>query len=84
MGPDSTHWHGMYEVSKHFYDKFLPGVVEAAEHKSAELGAQYRARVDALLAQPEHVWKVGLKPEEAEAMRKEYQERYGQSAGTGR
>ena len=26
MGPDYTHWHGMYEVSKHFYMKFLPAV----------------------------------------------------------
>ena len=24
MGPDYTHWHGMYEVSKHYYLEFLP------------------------------------------------------------
>ena len=37
MGPDSTHWHGMYEVSKHFHTEFLPKVVETAAAKSAEL-----------------------------------------------
>ena len=24
MGPDYTHWHGLFEVSQHFYEKFLP------------------------------------------------------------
>jgi hypothetical protein len=24
MGPDFTHWHGMYEVAKHFYSEFVP------------------------------------------------------------
>jgi hypothetical protein len=83
MGPDFTHWHGMYEVSKHFYDKFLPAVIDTAALKGPELRMKFEARVAALLAQPEHVWRVGLKPEEAEAMRRAYQERYGQGAGAG-
>ncbi len=33
MGPDYTHWHGMYEVAKHFYLEFLPEVVHAAATK---------------------------------------------------
>ena len=24
MGPDYTHWHGSYEVAKHFYVKYIP------------------------------------------------------------
>jgi hydroxylamine dehydrogenase len=78
MGPDYTHWHGMYEVAKHFYEKFLPAVIETAGKKSPELKQKYEEKVAALLAQPEHVWRKGLKPEEAEALRKEYQKRYNQ------
>ena len=43
MGPDYTHWHGMYEVAKHFYTKFLPAVVETAAAKSPELRKKYEA-----------------------------------------
>ncbi len=78
MGPDYTHWHGMYEVSKHFYDKFLPAVLEAAKSKSAELGTKWKTRVDALLGQDEHVWQKGLSPKEAEELRKYAKDRYNQ------
>jgi len=78
MGPDYTHWHGMYEVSKHFYEKFLPSVLETAKHKSAELGAKWKTRIDALLAQDEHVWQKGLSPKEAEELRKYAKDRYNQ------
>jgi hypothetical protein len=78
MGPDYTHWHGMYEVGKHFYTKFLPAVVETAAAKSPELKAKYEQKVGDLLARPEHVWLKGLSPQEAEALRKAYQQRYNQ------
>jgi hypothetical protein len=77
MGPDYTHWHGMYEVSKHFYQKFLPQVVALAERKGR--GAAWRGRVDALLAEDEHSWTRGLTPDEARALRESYQKRYGGS-----
>jgi hypothetical protein len=76
MGPDYTHWHGMYEVSKHYYTEFLPAVVKAASEKSPELGARYQKKVDELLTRPEHRWLKGLSPEEAEALRKAYEKRY--------
>ena len=78
MGPDYTHWHGMYEVAKHFYDKFLPAAIEAAEETSPALGRKWRRKVNALLAQPEHVWLYGLSPEEAAAMAQDYAQRYNQ------
>ena len=31
MGPDYTHWHGMYEVAKHFYSEYIPELGELAE-----------------------------------------------------
>jgi hypothetical protein len=77
MGPDYTHWHGMYEVSKHFYTEFLPAVVEAAKEKSPELGKKYDEKVQKLLAQEEHRWMKGLSPAEAEELQKTYKERYG-------
>jgi len=78
MGPDYTHWHGMYEVSKHFYEKFLPAVVEAAKQKSPELGKKYEAEVQQLLTRDEHRWLKGLSPEEVEALKQSYKERYNQ------
>jgi len=78
MGPDYTHWHGMYEVAKHYYLEFLPALVEAAATKSQALEEKYRRKVETLLAQEDHTWMKGLSPEEAEALRKMYQERYNQ------
>ncbi len=76
MGPDYTHWHGMYEVAKHFYTEFLPLVIETAEEHSKETGAAYRARVDKLLEEDQHLWLKGLSKEEVEEMKKTYQQRY--------
>ena len=78
MGPDYTHWHGMYEVSKHYYEEFLPAVIEAAKAKSPELGNKWQAKVDELMTKEEHSWKKGLSGKEAEALRKNYQQRYSQ------
>jgi len=78
MGPDFTHWHGLYEVSKHFYTEFLPAVVEAAAQKNPELKEKYEKKVQYLLSKEEHVWLKDMKPEEAEAIRKMYKERYNQ------
>jgi cytochrome c553 len=78
MGPDYTHWHGMYEVAKCFYTEFLPEVVSTAETKSPEMGAKYRKAVDDLLAGDAHLWKKGMTAAEIEAMQKAYQQRYQQ------
>ena len=78
MGPDYTHWHGMYEVSKHFYVKFLPEVIKVASTKGPEMRQKYEEKVKQLLAKDEHIWQKGLSPEEAEELRKMYEERYNQ------
>jgi hypothetical protein len=78
MGPDYTHWHGMYEVSKHFYIEFLPAVIEAAEEHSPAMGAKYAAKVAELMSLPENTWMEGLSAAEAEELRKAYAERYNQ------
>jgi hypothetical protein len=78
MGPDYAHWHGMYEVSKHFYTKFLPAVIETAAKKSPELKEKYEKKIAEMLTGEEHIWLKGLNPEEAEVLRKMYRERYNQ------
>lgn len=78
MGPDYTHWHGMYEVSKHYYTEFLPAVVEATATRSPEMEQKYGRRIAELLTHEEHRWMKGLDPKEAEALRKTYLERYNQ------
>lgn len=78
MGPDYTHWHGMYEVAKHFYQKFLPEVIETAAKKGPEMKLKYENRVKRLLSRDEHIWQKGLSSKEAEEIRKIYEERYNQ------
>ncbi|UCF37484.1 MAG: hypothetical protein JSU96_01015, partial [Acidobacteriota bacterium] len=78
MGPDYTHWHGMYEVSKHYYEKFLPAVIKAAEAKSGAMGRKWQQKVDEHLSREEHQWLKGLSPEEAERLRRMYQQRYNE------
>jgi hypothetical protein len=78
MGPDYTHWHGMYEVSKHFYTEFLSEVIKAAATQSPEMEEKYRLRVEEFLTGEEHLWQKGLTPEEAERLRESYKERYNQ------
>jgi len=76
MGPDYTHWHGMYEVSKHYYLEFLPAVIHAAATKGPAMKEKYEKLVQEHLTKDEHLWQKGLKPEEAEALRKAYEQRY--------
>lgn len=51
MGPDYTWWHGIYEVGKHFYFKFLPEVRETGDEEAIEY-------VDRMLQDPMHDWMM--------------------------
>lgn len=78
MGPDFTHWHGMYEVAKHFYTEFLPKVRETAkENGGSRMAAKYEELVRELLSGDAHLWLKGLSEEEMEALKKERERRYG-------
>ena len=87
MAPDYTHWHGLYEVAKHWYSKFIPELEEVAEANLASgdpakvAGAKkLEAALEELLARPEHAWYTGnLSPEEQEKRRQaqeEFKKRY--------
>ena len=87
MGPDYTHWHGTYEVAKHFYSEFVPELEELAEehHASSDpakaLAAQkLAAKLEEVLAHADHAWYTG-KMDPAEAARRkqaaeEFKQRY--------
>jgi nitrate/TMAO reductase-like tetraheme cytochrome c subunit len=83
MAPDYTHWHGLYEVAKHWYTKFIPELQEIVAHNSgsadrqkAEGAEALQAAIDALLARPEHSWFVGKLPEKEQEKRKAAQEEF--------
>jgi hypothetical protein len=66
-GPDYAWWHGLYEVSKNFYNEFLP----QAEHLKPGIS-------DSILASEHHKWRKGLDPEEIQNVLRFFRERYGQ------
>jgi len=88
MGPDYTHWHGTYDLAKHFYAKFVPeleeliakGRASGDEEKVAAADA-LRAKLDEVLATDNHKWFNGeMDPEEAARRAKaaeEFKKRYG-------
>jgi len=87
MGPDYTHWHGMYEVAKNFYTEFIPELEELIEkNRHAKEPARVKqaealaAKLEAVLASSDHQWFEGKMPLEEklrrEQQRKDFQERY--------
>jgi len=77
FAPDYTHWHGMYEISRNFYQEFLPEVQELADH--AGMGEKYKTHIAALLAKPEHLWiKTGGSAETMKLIEEENKLRYNQ------
>ncbi len=63
MGPDFTHWHGTYEVAKHFYAEMIPEleelIHEARESKDAErikAAAALDAKLREVLNSSDHRW----------------------------
>jgi len=73
MAPDYTHWHGMYEVAKHFYGDFIPQLNELADKHAgdadpvkAAAARVLRAKIDEVLGSDDHKWYLGrMDPEEA-------------------
>jgi hypothetical protein len=68
MGPDFVQWHGLYEVAKHFYTKFLP--------EARALSPEAVSKV--MDGSPLHEWTKGLSKEQLEKQIEFYRERYKQ------
>jgi hydroxylamine dehydrogenase len=87
MGPDYTHWHGTYEVAKHFYSKYVPELKELVEHHKdskdpakKEAAATLEKLLDDTLNHANHQWYLNkMSPEEKaqrDKERLEFQKRY--------
>ncbi len=66
MGPDYAHWHGFYDLSKNFYNEFIP----EAEHLKPGVTTE-------VMNMEEHAWKKGMTKEEIAEMLAFYEGRYG-------
>lgn len=77
MGPDITHWHGTYEVAKHFYAKFIPeleylvekGMRSTSEKKQVS-AALLQATIDEVLNSDNHKWYLGKMSAKQQEIRK--------------
>jgi hypothetical protein len=82
MAPDYTQWHGMFEVAERFYTKLIPQakqvVADAQRSGRAESARRAGAAIDEILDRPEHRWFKAGADEQAEAIAREMQRRYGQ------
>ena len=63
MGPDFAHWHGMYEVSKHFYMELVPEIreiIKKARHDGKQEAAdRVAAHLADILNSEHHRWFLG-------------------------
>lgn len=87
MGPDYTHWHGTYELAKHWNAKYIPELKETIEigKKSSNVEANTAAKeLEVLLEQTlnseNHQWSIGKEDPKAKEQRlqkqKEFQDKY--------
>jgi len=81
MGPDYAWWHGIYDVAKHTYFKFIPELKELSrakdgnEDKADELLARHFGPIEG------HSWFFeGMSKEQIERVREGYEKRYGKGA----
>ena len=87
MGPDYTHWHGTYEVAKHFYSEFIPELRKLAEEgkaskdeKKIAAAAALEKKLDEVLNSDNHRWYENkMDPAEQERRKQaaeEFRKRY--------
>lgn len=87
MGPDYTHWHGTYEVAKHFYVKFIPELedlieknIDSDDPKKKEAAEKLQALIKETLQHNDHKWFINkMDPAEKAAREKaaeEFKARY--------
>jgi hypothetical protein len=77
MGPDWTHWHGTYEVAKHFYAKYIPELEHLVEENlhsevpvKAAAAANLQKVINEVLNHDDHKWYIGKMDAEEAAARK--------------
>ena len=87
MGPDYTHWHGTYEVTKHFYTKMVPELErliqqakQSGDAKQAAAAESLHKKLEETLNSLHHRWYLDkLDPaerEERQRRQEEFKQRY--------
>ena len=84
QGPDYTHWHGTYDLAKHFYTKMVPELehlIDKGMNNGQEDEAKVlQAKLDEVLNSDDHKWYLDkLDPEEKAKRKKaaaEFKARY--------
>jgi len=63
MGPDYTHWHGTYDLAKHFYTEMVPELehlieahTDSADGEKKAAAEALRAKLDETLSSDDHKW----------------------------
>jgi hypothetical protein len=87
MGPDYAHWHGTYEVAKHFYTEMVPELEklirrgkESGDARKIAAAEALQKRLDDVLNSPNHRWYLDkMDPTEREDRQRrqdEFKQRY--------
>ena len=78
-GPDYAWWHGIYDVAKHTYFKFIPELKKVAgEDKAKKLLEKHFRPIAG------HAWYFeGMGKDQIDKIRKGYEERYGKGTFSG-
>ena len=78
MGPDITHWHGTYEIAKHFYVKFVPELEHlikdgqlSDDPKKQAAAKALATKLQEVLNSDNHKWYLNKMDPNEEKMRKE-------------
>lgn len=80
QGPDYTHWHGTYDLAKHFYTKMVPElehlVAEGMANGKQQEAEALQAKLDEVLNSDDHKWYLDKLDPEEKARRKKAAEEF--------
>ena len=83
QGPDWTHWHGTYDLAKHWYGKYFPEIREVIEMgresgnpEAVSLAGALEVRLDEITHDENHRWSIGLEDPAAKADRAARQQEF--------
>jgi hypothetical protein len=77
MAPDYTHWHGTYDLAKHFYTKYIPELekiihkgMTSGDAKKKAAAEKLKALLDKTLNSSDHMWYLNKMTDKQKAIRK--------------
>ena len=77
MAPDYTHWHGTYDLAKHFYTKYIPELEkliykgdQSSDPKKKEAAKALHTLLNEVLNSSDHMWYLNKMTDKQKAIRK--------------